>query len=132
MLKLPNLKQYKHTFHRRNKQFSRKVGVYSWGNIGLMTLGNGYVTSKQFQTLWKYLKRNAKKRTQLWYNVHAQHAITKKPQESRMGKGNGPIKYWSTSVGLNRCLVQLKGIYPKKFSNVLSKLPIKVIWTSKL
>ena len=71
----------------------------------------------------------------MWINIFPQVPITKKPQEVRMGKGKGAIKYWVALVQRSQVFFEIKGlkqqIIKKTLDSARIKLPIKTAFFSK-
>lgn len=100
----------------RKQQKGRKTGIayrgsqLNFGDFGLKALDNGYVSSKQIEAariaINRYLKRGGK----IWIRIFPDKPITKKPAETRMGKGKGSPEGWVAVVKPGRILYEIKGV----------------------
>ena len=78
---------------------------------------SGLVSSKQLESTRQSLTRKIKKKGKVWLKVFLQLPITKKPNETRMGKGKGVVQYWVARVKGGSILFELIGI-PHKLQNL--------------
>ncbi len=100
-----------------------------FGDCGLKTLQSGYLTQRQIEacrlTITRFLKHGGK----VWLRIFPDLAVTKKPQETRMGKGKGDPSYWVARVKKGRILVEIEGLSKEDAAEALrqasSKLPLK-------
>ena len=101
----------------------------SFGDYGLQATECGWVTARQIEaariTLSRYVKRTGK----LWIRVFPDKPITKKPAETRMGKGKGPVEGWIAVVKPGKVLYEIKGVSEEKAREALriaaQKLPVE-------
>lgn len=82
----------------------------SFGDIGLQALEAGWVSSKQIEAGRVALTRFVKKGGKLWIRIFPDKPLTKKPAETRMGKGKGNPEEWVAVVKPGRVLYELQGI----------------------
>jgi large subunit ribosomal protein L16 len=92
---------------RGNAQRGSKV---SFGDFGLKTLQCGYVTSKQIEAARIAITRYVKRGGKIWIRIFPDKPITKKPAETRMGKGKGSPEGWVAVVKPGRVLYEIKGV----------------------
>ncbi len=82
----------------------------SFGDYGLKAVEPGWVTARQIEaariTITRYLKRGGK----LWIRIFPDKSITKKPAETRMGKGKGPPEAWVAVVKPGRIMYEIEGV----------------------
>jgi large subunit ribosomal protein L16 len=100
----------------RKKQKGRTRGVahtgnqLSFGDFGLKALDSGWLTARQIEAarvaLMRYIKRGGK----LWIRVFPDKPVTKKPAETRMGKGKGSPDDWVAVVKPGRILYEMEGV----------------------
>ncbi len=79
------------------------------GDFGLQVLERGWITNKQIEAARVALTRHMKRRGQVWLRVFPFKPITKKPLETRMGKGKGNTEYWVAVVKPGNIFIELKG-----------------------
>ncbi|MCE5194590.1 MAG: 50S ribosomal protein L16 [Nitrospiraceae bacterium] len=82
----------------------------SFGEFGLKALEPGWVTSRQIEAARVAITRNAKRGCKLWIRIFPDKPITKKPAETRMGKGKGAPEYWVAVVKPGRVLYEVAGV----------------------
>ena len=122
------------TKFRKQQRGSRK-GVASAGNrvdfgdYGLQALEAGWVTARQIEAARIALSRYVKRTGKLWIRIYPDKPITKKPAETRMGKGKGPVEGWVAVVRAGKILYEINGVPEDKAREALyiaaQKLPIK-------
>ncbi|MDD5243016.1 MAG: 50S ribosomal protein L16 [Syntrophorhabdaceae bacterium] len=100
----------------------------SFGDYGLQAEEAGWITSRQIEAARIALTRYVKRTGKVWIRVFPDKPITKKPAETRMGKGKGPSEGWVAPVIPGRILYEIKGVPEDKAREALRiasfKLPI--------
>lgn len=101
----------------------------AFGDFGLKALDNGWITSRQIEACRIAISRRTKRDGKSWIRIFPDRPYTKKPLETRMGKGKGAPEYWVAVVKPGRILFEIAGV-PKEVAaeafNIAShKLPIK-------
>jgi large subunit ribosomal protein L16 len=100
----------------------------AFGEYGLQALDRAWVTTTQLEACRVALSRNMKRRGKLWIRVFPDKPITKRPPETRMGKGKGPPETWVAVVRPGNVLFELGGVTEvlarESFRLAASKLPI--------
>jgi large subunit ribosomal protein L16 len=100
----------------RKKQRGKRRGTCSTGNkvsfgeYGLKSLGRGWMTNIQIEAARVALTRQLKRGGKVWIRVFPDKSITKKPAETRMGKGKGAPEGWVVVVKPGRMLFELDGV----------------------
>jgi large subunit ribosomal protein L16 len=82
----------------------------SFGEFGLKALEPGWVSSKQIEAARIAITRHAKRGCKVWIRVFPDKPITKKPAETRMGKGKGAPEYWVAVVRPGKILYEMSGV----------------------
>jgi len=82
----------------------------SFGDYALKAVGCGYMTAQQIESARIAINRKVKRGGKLWIRVFPDKPITKKPAETRMGKGKGAPDHWVAVIRPGRVLYELKGI----------------------
>src|SRR5512143_590605 len=85
-------------------------GEVSFGEYGLKALEPGWVTSQQVEAARIAMTRHVKRGCKVWIRVFPDKPITKKPAETRMGKGKGAPEYWVAVVTPGRVLYEISGV----------------------
>jgi large subunit ribosomal protein L16 len=82
----------------------------SFGEFGLKALEPGWVTSRQIEAARVAITRHAKKGCKVWIRIFPDKPITRKPAETRMGKGKGNPEFWVAVVKPGRVLYEVSGV----------------------
>lgn len=107
----------------------------NFGEYGLKAAGLGYLTSRQIEAARLAITRALKKGGKFWIRVYPDRPITRKPAETRMGKGKGEPSYWCCVVKPGRILFEIEGISEKLAREALTlashKLPMRSIFVKR-
>lgn len=133
-------KNQKFTKRQKGKSSNKITSILTinhlkFGRIGLKAIENGRITSKQLEAIYKIIKKKIKKSGRLVLKIFPQIPITKKPIETRMGKGKGVVEYWVSNIkpGMILCEIETNSLLTA--SNALTsaklRLPIKTKITTK-
>ncbi len=82
----------------------------AFGEFGLKAMEPGWVSSQQIEAARIAITRHAKRGCKVWIRVFPDKPITKKPAETRMGKGKGAPEYWVAVVKPGRILYEMSGV----------------------
>jgi len=82
----------------------------SFGEFGLKALEPGWVSSRQIEAARIAITRHVKRGCKVWIRIFPDKPITKKPAETRMGKGKGSPEYWVAVVKAGRVLYEMSGV----------------------
>lgn len=82
----------------------------SYGEFGLKALEPGWISSQQIEAARIAITRHAKRGCKVWIRIFPDKPITKKPAETRMGKGKGAPEYWVAVVKPGRILYEMAGV----------------------
>ena len=93
---------------RRGSAF--KGATMSFGEFGLKSLENGYFSDRQIEAARVALMRNLRGGGKVWIRAFPDKPITKKPAETRMGKGKGDPSHWVAVVKKGKILFEMDGI----------------------
>ena len=119
--------------HRRGMAI--RGSTLSFGDFGLKALGNGYATSRQIEAARVAITRHVKRGGNVWIRIFPDKPITKKPAETRMGKGKGSPEAWVAVIRPGRMLYEIKGvpegIAREALSLAAQKLPIQTRFVSR-
>ncbi len=104
--------------------------MVSFGEYGLKSLEPGWITSRQIEAARVAISRSMSRTGKMWIRVFPDKPITKKPAETRMGKGKGAPEGWVAVVKPGRVMFELSGVPIEVAREALRraghKLPIKV------
>lgn len=100
----------------------------SFGEFGLKALEPGWISSRQIEAARIAITRHVKRGCKVWIRIFPDKPITKKPAETRMGKGKGSPEYWVAVVKPGRILYEMSGVSEEVARSALRlaayKLPI--------
>jgi large subunit ribosomal protein L16 len=101
----------------------------SFGDYGLMAMDPGWITSRQIEAARIAMTRHVKRGGKIWIRVFPDKPITKKPAETRMGKGKGAPEEWVAVVRPGKMMYEMEGVpvdvAKEAFRLAAHKLPIK-------
>jgi large subunit ribosomal protein L16 len=102
----------------------------SFGEFGLKAMEPGWITSRQIEAARIAITRHAKKGCKLWIRIFPDKPITRKPAETRMGKGKGNPEFWVAVVKPGRVVYEVSGISEQlakeAFTLASKKLPLQM------
>ncbi len=125
-------KKVKYRKRHRGRMRGRAKGGdrITYGDFALQALEPGWITSRQIESARIAITRHIKRQGKVWIRIFPDKPITKKPLETRMGKGKGSPEGWVAVVKPGRILYELEGVgheLGKEAMRLAShKLPIKV------
>jgi large subunit ribosomal protein L16 len=85
-------------------------GELAFGDYGLQSLDLGLVTARQIEAARVAMTRHAKRGGKIWIRIFPYKPMTKRPPETRMGKGKGNPEYWVCPVKPGRVLYEMEGV----------------------
>jgi len=113
---------------RRRGQASRGNRL-NFGDFGLQAVQCGWLTSRQIEAARIAMTRFIKRTGRIWIRIFPDKPITKKPAETRMGKGKGPPEDWVAVIRPGRILYEMEGVSEENareaFLLASHKLPIR-------
>ena len=126
---MPKRSKYRKMQKGRNRGKATRGTQVTDGQYGLQALEAGAIKSNQIEAariaMTRYIKRGGK----VWIKIFPDKPITKKPAETRMGKGKGAPEYWVALVKPGRVMFELEGVSEEIAREALrlaaNKLPVK-------
>lgn len=107
----------------------------NFGDFGLKTLEPGYITDRQIEAARIAMTRHVKRGGKIWIRMFPDKPITKKPAETRMGKGKGAPDHWVAVVRPGRILYEIQGVEESlargAFELAAQKLPVKTRFVTR-
>ena len=107
---MPKRVKYRKAQRGNMRGKAQRGSTLSFGEYGLKSLQDGWVTSRQIEAARIALTRTVKRGGKIWIRVFPDKPITKKPAEVRMGKGKGAPEMWVAVVKPGRVMFELEGI----------------------
>ncbi len=125
----PKRVKYRKQMKGRTKGHATRGNTVSFGQFGLMTLDPGWISSRQIEAARVAMTRTMKRGGKIWIRVFPDKPITKKPAETRMGKGKGNPEGWVAVVRPGRVMFELEGVTEKiarqALTRAAAKLPVQ-------
>src|SRR5215218_785098 len=106
----PKRVKFRKMFKGRMTGLSHRGSEISFGHFGLMALEPGWVSARQIEAARVALTRHIKRGGKVWIRIFPDKPITKKPAETRMGKGKGSPELWVAVVKPGRVMFELEGV----------------------
>jgi large subunit ribosomal protein L16 len=131
----PKKVKHRKMFKGRMKGTAYRGSNLDFGSFGLKAAECGKITSRQIEAARIALTRHVKRGGKLWIRMFPDKPITKKPAETRMGKGKGSPEYWVMVVKPGRILYEIEGVNEETAREALRlaahKLPIKTTFVMR-
>ncbi len=125
----PKRVKFRKTFKGRTKGKAIRGSSVSFGEYGLMTLDPGWITNRQIEAARVAMTREMKRGGKVWIRIFPDKPITKKPAETRMGKGKGNPEGWVAVVKPGRVMFEVEGVAVELARRALdlaaAKLPVR-------
>jgi large subunit ribosomal protein L16 len=134
MLMPKKVKHRKQMKGRMTGQANRGAEI-SFGQYGLKALEPAWITDRQIEAARIAMTRHIKRGGKIWIRMFPDKPITKKPAETRMGKGKGAPEYWVAVVKPGRILYEIEGVAEDVAREAMrlaaQKLPIKTKFVTR-
>ena len=125
----PKKVKYRKQMRGRRSGLAWTGSEINFGDYGLIALEDAWLTSRQIEAARIAITRHMKRIGKVWIRIFPDKPVTKKPLETRMGKGKGAPEYWVAVVQPGRILFELEGVDLKIAKEAMRlaahKLPIK-------
>jgi large subunit ribosomal protein L16 len=124
----PKKVKHRKVFKGRMRGKAYRGSTLSFGEYGLQATEQSRVTARQIEAARVAMTRHVKRGGKVWIRIFPDKPITKKPAETRMGKGKGNPEEWVAVVKPGRILYEMEGVTPEVARQALklaaSKLPL--------
>ena len=130
-------KKVKFRKHQRgtNRGVATRGSVISFGDFALKSADRGVLTSRQIEAARKAISHKTKRGGKLWIRVFPHKAISKKPQETRMGSGKAPPDHYAAVIKPGKIIFEMAGVTEDvaraAFRRASDKLPLKTRFISR-
>ena len=125
----PKRVKFRKMFKGRMRGTAHRGGTVAFGTYGLQAQEPGWISNRQIEAARVALTRHIKRGGKVWIRLFPDKPITKKPAETRMGKGKGAPESWVAVVKPGRVMFELEGvtheIAVKAMALAASKMPIR-------
>jgi len=126
---MPKRTKYRKMQKGRNRGKATRGNKVTDGEYGLQALESGLIKANQIEAARIAMTRFIKRGGKVWIKIFPDKPISKKPAETRMGKGKGAVEYWVAAVKPGRVMFEIAGIPEETAKEALRlamhKLPIK-------
>jgi len=130
-------KRVKHRKEQRGrmKGMALRGNSLQYGEYGLKALEPAWITARQIEAARIAMTHKIKRGGRVWVCIFPDKPVTKKPAETRMGKGKGPPEEWVAVVRAGRVMFEMEGV-PKELAQeamrlAAHKLPVKTRFISR-
>jgi len=107
----------------------------AFGDFAIQSLARGLVTSAQLEAARVAITRHLKRKGKVWMRVFPHKPVTKKPAETRMGRGKGPVEFWAAVAKPGVILFEIAGVSSTLAREAMSladaKLPLRCRFLSR-
>ncbi len=125
----PKRIKFRKTFKGRTTGIATRGNTVAFGQWGLVSLEPGWITNRQLEAARVALTREMKRGGKVWIRIFPDKPITKKPAETRMGKGKGNPEGWVAVVKPGRMIFEVDGVDQALAHKALAladaKLPVR-------
>jgi large subunit ribosomal protein L16 len=133
---MPKKIKYRKVQRGRRKGLSKGARNFEFGDYGLRAVEATWLTAQQIESMRVTMSRKLKKIGEFFLRVFPDKPITKKPAETRMGKGKGSVDSWVAVVKRERIICEISGVDEQTARSILKlaayKLPMKTKFVKKL
>ncbi len=133
---MPKKTKFRKVQRGRMKGLSKGARTVAFGEYGLQAVDPTWMTARQIEAMRVALSRHLKKVGRLFLRVFPDKPVTKKPAETRMGKGKGNVEEWVAVVKRGRVICEIAGVGEKEARSILQgaayKLPMKTKFVKRV
>ena len=126
---MPKRVKFRKAHRGRRKGNAKRGSSVAFGDFGLKSLEPAWITSRQIEACRVALSRKMKRDGRVWIRIFPDKPVSKKPLETRMGKGKGAPEFWVAVIKPGRILFEVSGVTRDMANDALKicshKLPIK-------
>ncbi len=131
----PKKVKYRKQQRGRMKGKATRGNTIAFGDYGLVAVEPAWITARQIEASRVAIAHSMKKGGKMWVRIFPDKPVTKKPAETRMGKGKGVPEFWVCVVKPGRIIFELEGVTENEARHLLrlatNKLPIKTKFTKR-
>jgi large subunit ribosomal protein L16 len=132
---MPKRVKYRKQQRGRVRGKAQSGSTITYGQYGLKALEAYWITSRQIEAARIAMTRHIKRGGKVWIRIFPDKPVTKKPAETRMGKGKGAPEFWVAVVKPGRVMFEIEGVTEDIAKEALRlashKLPIKTRFVSR-
>lgn len=129
MAMMPSRTKFRKQQKGQKRGLSKAANFLDFGEFGMQALDRGHITHKQIEACRVAINRHFQRKGKVWIRIFPDKPVTKKPAETRMGKGKGGVEYWAAVVRPGRILFEVAGVTREEAQTALrlasAKLGVK-------
>lgn len=129
---LPKRTKYRKVMKGRNRGKSFRGNSIAFGSIALKATEAGRINSRQIEAARVAMTRHIKRQGKTWIRVFPDKPLTKKPLETRMGKGKGSVEEWVMNIKPGRILFEMAGVSDELAKEALTRAAHKLPFKTKI
>lgn len=126
---IPARTKFRKQHRGRMKGLAKGGKTLAFGSFGLQALDPHWITSAQIEAARKVITRNVRRTGKMWIRIFPDKPVSKKPLETRMGKGKGGPEFWVAVVKPGKIMFEIEGVPEKvaveSLTQAANKLPIR-------
>ena len=131
----PKRVKYRKQMKGRNRGKAARGNTVAFGKFGLMSLDAGWISNRQIEAARVAMTRTMKRGGKVWIRIFPDKPLTKKPAETRMGKGKGNPEYWVAEIQPGKVLYEMDGVQEavarEAFRLAAAKLPLRCVFVQR-
>lgn len=132
---MPKRVKYRKSQKGKNRGIAIRGSELRFGEYGLKAIDNGLIKTNHIEAARVVVARKSRGLGRLWITIFPHKPVTKKPAETRMGKGKGDVDHWVCQIKRGKILFELGGV-PEDFARqilrlVAFKLPLRTRFISR-
>jgi len=133
---MPSRPKYRKQQKGQQRGKSKGGNFIEFGQFGMQALGRGRITNKQIEACRVAINRHFQRKGKVWIKIFPDKPVTKKPAETRMGKGKGGLDHWVAIVRPGRILFEVGGVTREEAQTALrlasAKLAIRTRFVDRV
>ncbi len=129
---MPKRMKYRRPHRPKPKGVANRGNSVSFGEWGIQALESGWITNRQIEAARVAITRRMKRGGKVWIRIFPSSPITKKPAETRMGKGKGAPEGWVAPVKAGRVMFEVAGVSEEVAKRALELASYKLCTKCKI
>jgi len=136
MAMLPKKTKFRKMQKGSNSGLSKGGSFVEFGDFGMQVLDRGWITNKQIEACRVTINRTFARKGKVWIKIFPDKPVTKKPAETRQGKGKGGVDHWVAAVKPGRVLFEVGNVTREEAQKALrlaaAKLALKTRFVERV
>ncbi len=126
MAQIPSRTKFRKQQKGNRGGLSKAGNFLEFGDFGMQALDRGWITSQQIEACRVAINRHFKRRGKVWIKIFPDKPVTKKPAETRMGKGKGAPDHWAAVIRPGRILFEVGNVPKDEAQAALRRAAAKI------